>query len=137
RTPFRSCVVSTSAWFIARHREYYGLRSSATDAVGEPRSWLGLGAGRHRFGVFAGAEAVRQRHSPTIGGPDGVRKHGAQPASLQLIDRGGRRATGRRHHVPKLSGMFLSPLGEGNRSLDRLEHQVMREVAGEAEVHST
>ena len=31
--------------------------------------------------------------------------------------------------------MLLGPLGEGDRPLDRLQHEIMREVAREAEVH--
>src|SRR6202171_6132787 len=97
--------------------------------------YLRIAAGWHRFRIFPGAEAFRERHRAPVGGPDSVSEHRAQTAAVELVQRRGRRPTRRRHHVAKLRGMFLRPLGEGDGTLDCFEDKVVREVARKGEAH--
>ena len=68
------------------------------------------------------------------GRPDRLREDRPQPARLELVERGRGGPARRRDHVAQLGRMHARLLREERRALERLDHQVVGDVAREAEV---
>src|SRR5215210_4057292 len=82
----------------------------------------------------AGLELLTELDRPPVRRPHRLRQDSPKAAGFELVESRGARATRRRDHVAQLRRMHPRLLGEDGAALERLDDEVVRDVAREAEV---